>query len=104
MKRAVVSGAGGLIGGHLTPDLLRQKHSVRAVDMKPFEEWYQRLDGAGNLCPDLRLREACERATAGGDLIYNLAAGMGGMGFIDSHRADCIELPLRGRQQSFEDT
>jgi nucleoside-diphosphate-sugar epimerase len=53
-------------------------------------EWYQLFDGAENLRLDLRQREACEQATRGADLVYNLAADMGGMGFIESHRAECM--------------
>jgi nucleoside-diphosphate-sugar epimerase len=63
---------------------------VRAVDIKPIEEWHQRFDEAENLCVDLRLREACEEAVAGMGLVYNLAADMGGMGFIESHKAACM--------------
>jgi nucleoside-diphosphate-sugar epimerase len=58
--------------------------------MKPFDEWYQRFDDAENQCLDLRLREACEQATRGVDLVFNLAADMGGMGFIENHRAECM--------------
>jgi nucleoside-diphosphate-sugar epimerase len=71
-------------------ELLRQGRAVRAVDLKPFDEWYQRFDDAENLRLDLRQREACEQATRGADLVYNLAADMGGMGFIENHRADCM--------------
>jgi GDP-D-mannose 3', 5'-epimerase len=90
MKRAVVCGAGGFIGGHLIAELLRQGHLVRAVDLKPVEDWHQRFQEAENLCLDLRLPEACQRATTGMELVYNLAADMGGMGFIESHRAECM--------------
>ena len=90
MTRAVVCGAGGFIGGHLVAHLMRQGLAVRAVDAKPFEEWYQRFDEAENRCLDLRRRDACEHATTGMDLVYNLAADMGGMGFIENHKADCM--------------
>jgi nucleoside-diphosphate-sugar epimerase len=90
MKRALVCGAGGFIGGHLTAELIRRGDRVRAVDIKPLEEWHQRFEGAENLRLDLRRREACEQATAGVDLVYNLGADMGGMGFIESHKADCM--------------
>jgi nucleoside-diphosphate-sugar epimerase len=60
------------------------------VDVKPLEEWHQRFDEAENLCLDLRLRDDCARATRDMDLVYNLAADMGGMGFIESHKADCM--------------
>jgi nucleoside-diphosphate-sugar epimerase len=86
----VVAGAGGFIGGHLVADLLKQGHKVRAVDIKPFEEWYQRFDKAESLRLDLSLREACEKAAAGAGQIYNLAADMGGIGFIEGNKALCM--------------
>jgi nucleoside-diphosphate-sugar epimerase len=70
--------------------LLRQGHTVRAVDLKPLDEWHQCFDEAESLRLDLRLLEACRSATAGMELVYNLAADMGGMGFIESHKADCM--------------
>ena len=86
----VVTGAGGFIGGHLVADLLRQGQKVRAVDVKPFDDWYQRFDGAENQRLDLALREAAEQAVDGARVVYNLAADMGGMGFIETHKADCM--------------
>jgi GDP-D-mannose 3',5'-epimerase len=90
MKEILVCGAGGFIGGHLTAALLRGGHRVRGVDIKPFEEWHQRFDQAENLCLDLRLREACEVAMTDIRCVYNLAADMGGMGFIENHKAACM--------------
>jgi GDP-D-mannose 3',5'-epimerase len=86
----LVAGAGGFIGGHLVADLLRQGRRVRAVDIKPFEFWYQRLPAAQNLQLDLRVKEDCEVAAKGVSEIYNLAADMGGMGFIESNKALCM--------------
>ena len=87
----VVCGAGGFIGGHLVADLLRQGHQkIRAVDLKPLDEWYQRLPGAENLQLDLQEKEACETALRGAAVVYNLAADMGGMGFIENNRALCM--------------
>jgi GDP-D-mannose 3', 5'-epimerase len=88
----VVCGAGGFIGGHLVADLLRQGFSrIRAVDIKPIEHWYQRLDGA-EIIDSLDLRElpACRRAVKNASWVYNLAADMGGMGFIENNRALCM--------------
>jgi GDP-D-mannose 3', 5'-epimerase len=90
-KKIVVCGAGGFIGGHLVADLRRQGHTqIRAVDIKPFEEWYQKFDDVDNKVLDLGEKEACEKAVEGYPVIYNLAADMGGMGFIENNRALCM--------------
>jgi nucleoside-diphosphate-sugar epimerase len=87
----VVTGAGGFIGGHLIADLRRQGHRrLRAVDVKPFHEWYQRFDDVENLSLDLSQLDACRRACDGAALVYNLAADMGGMGFIELNKALCM--------------
>src|SRR5437660_1720873 len=88
--RLLVTGAGGFIGGHLVADLLREGKQVRAVDLKPFEEWYQLFPEAENLQLDLCGKDACERAVRNISLVYNLAAGMGGMGFIENNKALCM--------------
>lgn len=89
-ERVVVAGGGGFIGGHLVADLLRQGKSVRAVDVKPFNEWYQLFPDAENVQLDLQEKEACERALADSAIVYNLAADMGGMGFIENNKALCM--------------
>ncbi|HEX4639158.1 MAG TPA: NAD-dependent epimerase/dehydratase family protein [Chthoniobacterales bacterium] len=89
-EKVVVCGGGGFIGGHLVADLLRQGHKVRSVDVKPFSEWFQMFPEAENLELDLGEKEACERAVADVDLVYNLAADMGGMGFIENNKALCM--------------
>jgi nucleoside-diphosphate-sugar epimerase len=87
----VVGGAGGFIGGHLVADLLRQGHRrIRAVDVKPLEEWYQPSPQVENLQLNLQESEDCVVALRGADLVYNLAADMGGMGFIENNRALCM--------------
>jgi GDP-D-mannose 3', 5'-epimerase len=88
--KIVVGGAGGFIGGHLVADLLKQGAHVRAVDLKPMQEWYQVFPEAENLQLDLREYEACVRAVSGAKIIYNLAADMGGMGFIEQNKALCM--------------
>jgi GDP-D-mannose 3',5'-epimerase len=90
-QKIVVGGAGGFIGGHLVADLLRQGHKdVRAVDVKPLDEWYQRFDEAENLQLDLQEKAACQKAVKNAAHVYNLAADMGGMGFIENNRALCM--------------
>src|SRR4051795_6654313 len=89
-KKIVVCGGGGVIGGHLVADLLRQGVVVRSVDVKPLDEWYQLFPDVENLQLDLREKEACEQAVRGCDTVYNLAADMGGMGFIENNKALCM--------------
>ena len=90
-KLIVVCGAGGFIGGHLVADLRKQGHkNIRAIDKKPFEEWYQVFPDVENLVLDLQLMDACEQAVSGASWIYNLAADMGGMGFIENNKALCM--------------
>jgi GDP-D-mannose 3', 5'-epimerase len=86
----VVTGAGGFIGGHLVADLRRKGCAVRAVDAKPLSEWYQTSDGVENVVADLKLKEACVSVCEGADAVYQLAADMGGMGFIERHKALCM--------------
>jgi GDP-D-mannose 3',5'-epimerase len=87
----LVCGAGGFIGGHLVKQLLAQGHTrVRAVDLKSLDQWYQRFPAAENLALDLRELAACRQAVEGATTIYNLAASMGGMGYIEAHKADCM--------------
>ncbi|HZT22498.1 MAG TPA: NAD-dependent epimerase/dehydratase family protein [Verrucomicrobiae bacterium] len=89
--KILVAGAGGFIGGHLVADLLRRGHTdIRAVDIKPFEEWHQRFPEVENLQLDLRLKDACERAVRGTEYVFNLACDMGGMGFIELNRGLCM--------------
>ena len=106
----VVCGAGGFIGGHLVAELRHLSlGTLRAVDLKPVDEWYQRFDGVENLSLDLQDRAACERAVSGARTVYNLAADMGGMGFIEQNKALCMlsvlintHLLMAARQSNVE--
>jgi GDP-D-mannose 3',5'-epimerase len=90
-EKIVVCGGGGFIGGHLVADLVRQGfQDVRSVDIKPLDEWYQRTPGVENLQLDLSLLDACDNALQGAHTVYNLAADMGGMGFIENNKALCM--------------
>lgn len=88
----VVCGAGGFIGGHLVGDLLRQGYTrIRAVDIKPLERWYQQWDDVENFGSlDLKELPACRQSMKDAHWVYNLAADMGGMGFIENNRALCM--------------
>jgi nucleoside-diphosphate-sugar epimerase len=87
----VVTGAGGFIGGHLVSELRRRGHrAIRAVDCKPLSDWYQVFDDVEKRVLDLRERAACDAAARGAQYVFNLAADMGGMGFIELHKAECM--------------
>ncbi|MBZ5526278.1 MAG: NAD-dependent epimerase/dehydratase family protein [Acidobacteriia bacterium] len=87
----VVTGAGGFIGGSLVAEMRAKGFQrIRAIDIKPFDDWYQRFENVENLSLDLNLKENCEVAARGAGEIYNLAANMGGMGFIEQNKALCM--------------
>src|SRR5438132_11308721 len=90
-KLIVVCGGGGFIGGHLVGELQRLGLGpIRSVDKKPLNEWFQCFEDVENLHLDLSRKEACERAVEGASFVYNLAADMGGMGFIENNKALCM--------------
>ena len=90
MKKILVAGGGGFIGGWLVKELISQGNEVTAVDIKLISEWSQVFTQAKNLTKDLSLLENCLEVTKSVDEIYNLAADMGGMGFIEKNKAACM--------------
>ncbi|WP_456697806.1 NAD-dependent epimerase/dehydratase family protein [Aeromicrobium sp. P5_D10] len=90
MMTVLVTGAGGFIGGHLVKDLLAQGRDVRAVDVKPQTDWYQVHPDAENVQGDCADMGDAQKVAVGTHSIYNLAADMGGMGFIENNKAECM--------------
>ena len=89
--KVVVCGAGGFIGGHLVKSLLANGANViRAVDVKPMAEWYQASPEVQNLVLDLKDKESCMKTAQGAEVVFQLAADMGGMGFIENNKALCM--------------
>ena len=87
----LVAGAGGFIGGHLVSALRAEGfENIRAVDQKPLADWYQSFDDVESHVLDLKDRDACRIATKDAAIVYNLAADMGGMGFIELNKAACM--------------
>jgi GDP-D-mannose 3',5'-epimerase len=90
-EKILVCGAGGFIGGHLVQFFLnRGLNVVRAVDIKPPSEWYQKSRHVENLSLDLQYRDSCLTAASGVQIVFQLAADMGGMGFIENNKALCM--------------
>lgn len=91
-RNVLVAGGGGFIGGHLAAELLKDPSigTVRCVDRKPFDEWYQVHSAAENQVGDLKDLATCRISCEGVDDVYNLAADMGGMGFIENNKALCM--------------
>jgi nucleoside-diphosphate-sugar epimerase len=89
--KIVVCGAGGFIGGHLIADLRARGYTnLRAVDYKPLAQWHQRFPDVENLILDLHSKDNCYWALQGAAYVYNFAADMGGMGFIENNKALCM--------------
>ena len=91
----VITGAGGFIGGNLTKYFTKKGFTrIRAVDKKPLYEWYLQVPGVESLCLDVSHEDNCHRACEGAVEVYNLAADMGGMGFIERFRVECLRSIL----------
>ena len=86
----LVTGAGGFIGGHIVKRLLENNYKVRAVDIKPFDHWFQKFEEAENYQRDLTLKENCLKSCEGINEVINMACNMGGMGFIENNKAECM--------------
>ena len=87
--KILIAGAGGFIGGHLAKKFISEKHELICVDIKPFEQWYQKFDNADNLVLDLKDANSCNDI-CNVDYIFNLACNMGGMGYIENNKAECM--------------
>ncbi len=91
----VIAGAGGFIAGSLARYFHDQGFTrIRAIDKKPLPEWYQVTEGVESLCLDLSDDYNCRKACQGAVEVYNLAADMGGMGFIERFRIECLRSIL----------
>jgi GDP-D-mannose 3', 5'-epimerase len=91
----VITGAGGFIAGNLALHFRKQGFTnIRAVDKKPLYEWYLHVPGVQNLCLDVSHEDNCRRVCEGAVEVYNLAADMGGMGFIERFRVECLRSIL----------
>ena len=88
--RILVCGAGGFIGGHLVRSLLEDGHEVVCADIKPLDNWFQIFKSNKNFSLDLKEYENCLEVSKNVDFIYNMACNMGGMGFIENNKAECM--------------
>jgi len=88
--KILVTGAGGFIGGFLVERLIEMGYEVKAVDIKPFNEWHQLFDKSLNFTRDMTMLENCLEMTEGVDEVINMACNMGGMGFIENNKALCM--------------
>ncbi len=90
MKKVLVCGAGGFIGGHLVKSLLEDGYDLVCADIKPLELWFQTFENCKNFFIDLKDFNNCLKITEGVDYIFNMACNMGGMGFIENNKTDCM--------------
>ena len=94
-KKVLIVGAGGFIGGHLVKKILDNGNSVVATDIKPKEYWFQEFDTVENhYSTDMKDISNCRKVTEGVDYVFNMACNMGGMGFIENNKAECMQSVL----------
>ena len=94
-KKILVVGAGGFIGGHLVKNFLENGNKVVATDIKPKEYWFQDFEKAENhYAADMKDIINCRKVTPGVDYVFNMACNMGGMGFIENNKAECMQSVL----------
>tara|TARA_A100001011_G_C14191269_1_gene791429 strand:- start:81 stop:1070 length:990 start_codon:yes stop_codon:yes gene_type:complete len=94
MKKILVTGAGGFIGGHLVSKLIKKKYKVICVDIKPKKDWFQFFKYSKNYSADLNNFSNCLKFTKNVDFVFNLSCNMGGMGFIETNKAACMTSVL----------
>jgi GDP-D-mannose 3', 5'-epimerase len=86
----LIAGAGGFIGGHLVKRLMNEGHEVVCADIKPKEYWFQIFDQNENYSLDLKEYQNCLKVSKNVDYVLNMACNMGGMGFIENNKAECM--------------
>jgi len=90
-KKILVVGAGGFIGGHLVRKLIENGNEIIAADIKPKEFWFQDFENIKNYYSmDMKIEENCKKVTQNVDYVFNMACNMGGMGFIENNKTDCM--------------
>ena len=94
-KKILVVGAGGFIGGHLVKRLLNDENFIIATDIKPKEYWFQDFEKTKNYYSlDMKEIDNCRKVTKNVDYVFNMACNMGGMGFIENNKAECMQSVL----------
>ena len=89
-KKILICGAGGFIGGHLVGSFLKEDYDIVCADVKPFHNWFQYFENCKNFSLDLKDYNNCLKITKDIDYIFNMACNMGGMGFIENNKTECM--------------